>query len=126
MKRSQFRGRYKPRNPDKYTGNVHQIIWRSSWERLFMMYCDKSPNILQWSSEEVSIPYNFKDKNRNYYPDFWIKMVDEDNEVVEKLIEIKPHYQRRWSQNVAKWHEAKKYCNENNLEFVVLTEKELF
>lgn len=91
-----------------------------------MMYCDKHPNILEWNSEEMAIPYQFEGKDRNYYPDFWIRMINEDDCVVEKIIEIKPYYQKRWAQNKAKWKEAVRCCDENGYEFQVLTEKELF
>lgn len=126
MTRSQFKGRYKLRNPNKYMGNSNSIIWRSSWERLFMMYCDKKPAILKWSSEELAIPYHFAGKDRNYYPDFWIEMINDDGYIVEKLIEIKPKYQKTWKQNQAKWAEAEKYCEQNGYIFLVLTEDDLF
>ena len=126
MKRSHFKGKFTPKNPDKYSGNVKQIIYRSSWERLFMVYCDKKESILQWSSEEVKIPYIHDVKNRTYYPDFWVFMMNKNNALVEKLIEIKPHYQRTMKVNKAKWNAAEEYCKENNMEFLVMTEKELY
>lgn len=126
MKRSQFKGKFTPTNPSKYTGNVKQIVYRSSWERLFMSYCDRHPNILLWSSEEIKIPYKFESKHRTYYPDFWIAMINSQGETVEKLVEIKPYYQRGWKINKAKWEQAEQACFQNNMEFLVLTEKELF
>ena len=126
MKRSHFKGKFTPKNPEKYSGNVNQIIYRSSWERLFMVYCDKKPEIWNWSSEETKIPYIHDEKNRNYYPDFWVDMIDKDGNRVQKLIEIKPHYQRTMKVNKAKWSAAEEYCQENDMEFLVMTEKELF
>jgi hypothetical protein len=126
MKRSHFKGKFTPKNPKKYSGNVKQIIYRSSWERLFMVYCDKKENILKWSSEETKISYIHDNKNRTYYPDFWIDMIDKDGNRVQKLIEIKPHYQRTMKVNKAKWSAAEEYCQENDMEFLVMTEKELF
>ena len=38
-------------------GNPTNIIYRSSWELRVMNYFDRNPNILQWASEEFSIPY---------------------------------------------------------------------
>ena len=126
MKRSHFKGKFTPKNPEKYSGNVKQIIYRSSWERLFMVYCDKKTEIWNWSSEEVKISYIHDNKNRTYYPDFWVDMIDKDGIRVEKLIEIKPHYQRTMKVNKAKWSAAEEYCQENDMEFLVMTEKELF
>lgn len=126
MKRSHFKGKYTPKNPEKYSGNVKQIIYRSSWERLFMVYCDKKPEIWNWSSEEVKISYILDGKNRTYYPDFWVDMIDKNGNRVEKLVEIKPHYQRTMKVNKAKWSAAEEYCRDNDMEFLVMTEKELF
>ena len=126
MKRSHFKGKYTPRNPEKYSGNVNQIIYRSSWERLFMVYCDKKENILKWSSEEIKIPYIHDKKNRTYYPDFWVDMIDKNGNRVEKLVEIKPHYQRTMKVNKDKWSAATKFAQDNQMEFLVMTEKELF
>jgi cyclopropane fatty-acyl-phospholipid synthase-like methyltransferase len=126
MKRSHFKGKFTPKNPEKYFGNVKQIIYRSSWERLFMVYCDKKPEIWNWSSEEVKISYILDGKNRTYYPDFWVDMIDKNGNRVEKLVEIKPHYQRTMKVNKAKWSAAEEYCQDNNMEFLVMTEKELF
>ena len=121
-----FKGRYVPRNAWKYHGDLKQIIYRSSWERLFMVYCDKSPMILQWSSEEFKIPYIFEGKNRTYYPDFWIEYINNEGNLHSKIVEIKPHYQKKWKINKVKWAEARKFADINFMSFEVFTEKELF
>ena len=43
--------------------------------RRFMVYCDNNPNILEWGSEEIIIPYKspFLKKVHRYFPDFFIK-----------------------------------------------------
>ena len=115
MKRSHFKGKYTPKNPEKYSGNVKQIIYRSSWERLFMVYCDKKESILKWSSEEIKIPYIHDKKNRTYYPDFWVDMIDKNGNRVEKLVEIKPHYQRTMKVNKDKWSAATKFASKQLL-----------
>ena len=56
-----YTGRFVPTNPKKYKGNYTTIYYRSLWERKFMVYCDKNPNILQWGSEEIYIPYFLDD-----------------------------------------------------------------
>ena len=67
-----YKGKYKPKNPQKYKGNTENIIYRSLWERKVMVWLDKSPNIVWWTSEELAITYfNPVDKNlHKYYPDF--------------------------------------------------------
>ena len=121
-----LKGKYVLLHPEKYTGNPKRIVFRSMWERKFMLYCDKTPEVLEWSSEEIAIPYNYKDKDRNYYPDFFIKFKTDKDTVEESVIEIKPHYQRTYGQNIAKWQSAREYCKERNYTFKILTEKELF
>ena len=118
-----IRGRYRPQYPEKYNGNVNRITYRSLWERRFMLYCDRSDQIVEWSSEELHISYvGLDDKWHNYYPDFVIKTVDSRTIVIE----IKPYYQRKYKVNQAKWYYAKMFCKANDYEFKVLTEKELF
>ena len=52
-----YKGKYKPKYRSKYKGDPTKIIYRSLWERRFMVYCDENPNIIKWASEEVIIPY---------------------------------------------------------------------
>ena len=67
-----YKGKYKPKHPRKYKGDPTNIIYRSLWERKFMLYCDSSNNILEWCSEEIALPYRSPIDNRvhRYFPDF--------------------------------------------------------
>ena len=38
-------GKFKPQNPEKYKGDPMNIIFRSSWERIFCNWCDKNSKI---------------------------------------------------------------------------------
>ena len=140
-----YKGRYTPKNPKKYKGDYHNIIYRSSWERKFMVYCDNSDNILEWGSEEIIIPYlaPWDGKLHRYFPDFYIKVKQASGNTKKFIIEVKPKKQtkppkpvsrktRRWlnevktySINEAKWKHAKEWCENNNMEFKILTEEEL-
>lgn len=140
-----YKGRYKPLNPQKYIGDHTKIIYRSLWERKFMLFCDKNTNILKWSSEEIAIPYFFTidKKVHKYYVDFIIQMKDKNSQIKTYLIEIKPNKQTKqpekrkntkkyvkelveWEKNKCKWEAAKIYAKEKNWEFKILTENELF
>ena len=44
--RMAYKGKFTPKNPQKYKGNPKNIIYRSSWERRFMSYCDKTKEVL--------------------------------------------------------------------------------
>ena len=90
-----YKGKYKLINRPKYKGNPINIIYRSSWERNFMVYCDTNPNVIQWSSEEIRIPYRspIDRKVHTYYPDFWMKVKKHDDSIQQLVIEIKPKIQ---------------------------------
>ena len=42
-------GYFIPKNPDKYDGDLSQIIYRSSWEYKFLKFCDDNEKILKYS-----------------------------------------------------------------------------
>ena len=71
-----YKGRFQPSNIEKYRGDHRNIIYRSLWERKFMVYCDRNENILEWGSEEIVIPYRSPLDGRihRYFPDFYIKV----------------------------------------------------
>lgn len=143
-----YKGKYKPINPQKYKGDPTNVIYRSLLERRFMVYCDTKSHVLEWSSEEVVVPYKSPIDNRwhRYFVDFWIKYKDKTGATRTSLIEVKPHAQtieprkketgtkptRRyinevmtWGVNQAKWEAATEYCNDRKWEFKILTEKNL-
>ena len=136
-----YKGKYYPSFPRKYKGDPTNIIYRSLWERKFMVYCDKNQNILEWASEEMFVPYvsPIDKKVHRYFPDFLVKT----SSGKKVMIEIKPAIQckppkprsrktKRYLQeqltfikNISKWRAAKEYCSDNGLEFKIFTEKEL-
>ena len=87
-----YKGKYKPSYPQKYKGDPTNIIYRSLWERKFMVYCDNNERILEWGSEEIALPYRSPVDNRvhRYFPDFYIKVKESTGEIKKYLIEIKP------------------------------------
>ncbi len=87
-------GYYKLINENKYISNPTQIIYRSSLERKFCDFVDKSSKILKWGSEVVSIPYkSFDNKMHTYHMDFYIEIENKDNPngMDRILVEVKPH-----------------------------------
>ena len=90
-----YKGKFRPKNPNKYKGNPTNIIYRSLLERRFMVYLDSNPSILKWCSEEIIIPYVSPVDNRvhRYFPDFYIKYKNKNGMIVEELIEVKPFAQ---------------------------------
>ena len=135
-------GRFRPKHQSKYAGNSKNIVFRSSWERTFMQYCDENSRVLKWASEEMHIPYFFvpDGKWHRYFPDF--VMVVQTNQGQETwIVEIKPHKQtlpptgrgRRaikeaveYGRNQSKWTAADAYCRKRGWKFRVITEKTLY
>jgi hypothetical protein len=143
-----YKGKYKPINPSKYKGDPTNIVYRSLWERKLMKLLDSNPNVLEWSSEEIIVPYKSPIDGRwhRYFPDFVIRQKETDGSIKVKMIEIKPMKEvqgptpimegskqtRRYITEVAKyainshkWAAARQFCADRKWEFVILTEKEL-
>ena len=82
-----YKGRYTIKNKDKYLGDPSKVIYRSLWERNAFRWCEGTPRVKKWNSEEIVIPYYYDADKRyhKYFPD--VKMVMEDKTL---LIEIKP------------------------------------
>ena len=140
-----YKGRYSPSYPRKYKGNPSNIIYRSLWERKFMVYCDLNQNILEWGSEEIVIPYRSPIDNRvhRYFPDFYVKLKETTGKTKKYIIEVKPKRQTKppsrpkrqtkgylrevyeYARNQAKWEAAVDYCKDRLYEFKVMTEDEL-
>ena len=141
-----YKTKYLPENVTKYMGNPTKIVCRSTWERKMCKYLDNNVNVLRWASEELSIPYlsPVDNKMHKYYPDFIAEVKTKTGEVKTFLIEVKPYKQTKppvikkrktksydtnmkmYAVNEAKWEAAKKLCNDNQWEFTILTENELF
>ena len=140
--------KWKPRNPEKYVGDVNNIIARSSWEVKFMNYCDTHPEVLKYSSEELVIPYISPVDGRphRYFVDFIMLVKTRTGELKRIAVEIKPLAQTMppntqartskqrarvineamtYSINQAKWEAARAFCEKRGMSFIVLTEKEL-
>jgi hypothetical protein len=146
-----YSGKYKPKNPQKYKGNVNAITYRSLKERRVMKFFDTNPQILEWASEEIVIPYYSRvdKKHRRYFPDFWVKFFsNKDNQPIEMILEYKPKVQTQppnnkrplktskqkkrflmeqltYANNQDKWEAAIEWCKERNLVFKVITEDTL-
>ena len=137
-----YSGKFLPSNITKYRGDVRKIVYRSLWERRFMVYCDNTSAILEWGSEEVIIPYTspLDGRMHRYFPDFYIKVRQRDKTIKKMIIEVKPKIQcgppktpkrrtkryinevRTWGVNEAKWKAAIEWCVDRGMEFKILTE----
>lgn len=137
-------GIFQPKNPQKFIGKF--AIFRSSYERKFFIWADKNPNVLEWGSENIVVPYKHPadGKMHRYYVDNYV-VIKEGTQIKKYLIEIKPFAQTQppkpskkkkqstvqyeiaqWQINQAKWEAAEKFAASKNAKFLLLTEKNLF
>ena len=146
-------GLYVPANPGKYIGDINKIIFRSSWEKKFCIYCDTNADIIKWSSEPVCINYwNPVDKKeKTYNLDYFIQVHKGDGELENWFIEIKPknqyaldqkpeikgqHTEKKlkayndkmkiWITNRAKMEAGKRYAESRVYKFGTINEDFLF
>lgn len=136
-------GIYTPENPQKYAGNVKQIIYRSGWELQAMIRFDRTESVVLWNSEGLAIPYvsPLDGQQHRYFPDFLIRVRDRHGVEKTWLIEVKPFAQTQlrtpkrntrkflnevaqYSINRAKWAAAQEFCKDQGWTFRVITEKD--
>tara|TARA_R100000951_G_scaffold52340_1_gene44050 strand:+ start:55 stop:504 length:450 start_codon:yes stop_codon:yes gene_type:complete len=136
-----YKGRWKPKNIEKYAGDHNKIVFRSLWERQAFKWCDENPNIKSWHSEETVIPYRSSVDGRihRYYMDLCINW----NDGRTTLVEIKPEKQTKapkkpkrqtrrylnevktFATNISKWDAAKQFAENRGWGFEIWTEKHL-
>ena len=144
-------GLFEPKFPEKWiipktsiTGGSY-IRYMSSYEKKAFKFLDLNPGIEKISSEPFGIHYEspVDGKIHRYFPDLLVK-----TKAGRKfLVEIKPYDQtippkqpkrlttksqenyikalETFQINTNKWKAAREFCEKNNLEFIILTEKEL-
>src|SRR5215471_1602606 len=132
-------GQFKPMNPGKYVG-VQPIFFRSSWELKLMRMLDAHPNIINWASESVKIPYinPFTNKYSVYIPDFLIIYDDKDGKRIAEIVEVKPMKETLLTEargdkdkasvalNAYKWKAATEWAKHHGMRFRVMSEHNLF
>jgi len=110
------------------------------WEKWCFMWCDENNSIVEWSSEEIVIPYYYDvdKKYHRYFIDLKIKFA----EGTVLLIEIKPEKQTKppvgkrktkqyikesltYVKNMNKWNAASEYAKDRGWKFEIWTEREL-
>lgn len=132
-------GFFVPKNPGKLVGNPRPFS-RSSWELRIMTFLDSHPNVIQWGSECVKIPYvnPLTGKSTLYVPDFLIKYRDKNGLERTEMVEVKPKKETMMEAaksrrdkafvivNTAKWLAAQQWCAKHGVIFRVLNEDSIF
>lgn len=123
-KRKPKRGYFKPKNPQKYTGDSSNIVYRSGWELLVMKYLDENTNVVKWSSDGLgmdnmpteesglAVPYISPVDKRvhRYFPDFVAQVRTINGEIKTFVLEVKPKAQTVEPQK--KTRKTKQYISE--------------
>ena len=140
-----YSGKFSPKNINKYLGDPTNIWYRSLWERRVMVHLDVNPSVIEWSNEEIVIPYLSPVDNRwhRYFPDFFVSVRNKQGLVESMILEVKPKSQSKppvkkgkitkryitevmnWGVNESKWKAATEYCKAKNWQFKVITEEDL-
>lgn len=136
-----YSGKYKVANPEKYKGDIKNVVYRSMWERQVFKFLDSNASVIAWSSEEIRIPYICKTDNRAhlYHVDILVKFANN----ATYLIEIKPKWEtlpppipkrqtKRYREacmtylkNMSKWEAAHEWAKKKGIIFEVWTEDTL-
>ena len=133
-------GHYTIKNPEKYLG-LKTPRYRSSWEQVFMRFCDENPSVVKWAFESIKIPFQnpLNGKHTVYVPDFFIQYTNKGGKNIAEVIEIKPKKQTlvdaaqrsistkaAVTLNHAKWEAATRWCKQKGIKFRVVTEDDIF
>ena len=132
-------GEFIPKNPHKIVGNA-RIIFRSGWELRVMNLLDQHPNVVNWASESISIPYKspLDGRMHQYIPDFLVVYKDKTGKQRAEIVEVKPSKEAIAENakskrdksaillNTAKWGACIAWCKKNGMNFRILTEDDIF
>jgi hypothetical protein len=150
LKTGYRQGYFTPINPEKYSGDCSEIIFRSSWELKFFQFCDNTESVVLWGSESTSIKYwnPILKKEATYWVDCYMATKTPDGSIIKWLIEVKPNkylnppeepkrltekatlnyarHAKAYVINDAKFKAAQVYAKKNNMRFGIITENFLF
>lgn len=137
-----YKGKFKPKNKNKYVGDVNNIVYRSLWERNAFRWVDSNDSIVAWNSEETVIPYicETDKKVHRYFLDLWFKTKDGETYIIEikpKKETVPPKKPKGGSRqkylsesltyvkNQSKWEAAQQYAQSKGWHFQIWTEDTL-
>ena len=143
-------GTYKVKNKDKYVGDLESVIYRSSYERAFCVFCDGADHVVKWESEPFAIPYisQVDKRTHSYFVDYYARIRNANGEERDYLVEVKPKSRlvkptypkpatskriatfneqaKEYIRNLSKFAAARAYALSIGYEFLIVTEDHLF
>lgn len=133
-----YQGKFTPTNPDKYSGDLNNIVYRSRWEKLVFKWLDRQPHVAKWVSEEVVVPYICETDSRPHR--YFVDVAFTTTDGTTYLVEIKPERETKkpvkkgkkkavqlregltYIKNQSKWKAAAQYAKQNGAKFEIWTE----
>lgn len=123
-------GYFYPKNKEKFKGKEPFAIYRSGLELKYFQILDRNPNVIEWGSEEIVVPYLLNNQWHRYYIDLFV-VFKSGEEIKKYFIELKPYAQTvppewkprkrkssfiyeslEWNKNQAKWKYAESYAKQ--------------
>ena len=93
---------------------------RSSYETKYVAMLEADDDVIKFEYEPFAIDYEHDGIIKGYTPDF---LVHRKNKT--ELVEVKPSRMITLERNPAKFEAAERHCLAEDIDFVVVTEKEL-
>lgn len=98
-----------------------KVKCQGSWERIYIESLEVRNDVVEFRKDKIRLPYVLDNENRVYIVDFLVMFSSGKKE----LVEVKPLNLTETEENKAKFAAARKWCEENNATFVIVTEKEI-
>jgi len=125
IQRALERGNYADKKFKKGTYSspkAGDIKYDSSYEERAYEILDALPEVGAYSKCNFYLKYQLEDGTHRYIPD--IKVFYTDKSI--SIIEVKPAYQLKTAECLAKFAVGRAYAEKNNMKFKVWSEKDLF
>jgi predicted nuclease of restriction endonuclease-like (RecB) superfamily len=103
------------------TKMFRMIPWESTLERDFIKLLDFDQSVTYFEFQPMRIDYAYQGKKLKYYPDFLIQKSDSKS----YLYEVKAFEKTKDERNKIKFQVGRKYCQEKNMTYVVVSEKDI-
>lgn len=98
-----------------------EIEYLSSYEKDFLSICENSKYIVGLEIPDP-IKYKFNNEVHRYYPDFLLEL----DSGFKVMVEVKANNLLNDKKVIMKRLYAKKWCKENNIKYITLTEKDIY
>jgi len=123
-------------------GILNQRILKSTVATRLTLFIGRYGNESSWCSVTITLTY-YSGEVRRYYPDFYIKVREKFGDIAKYIIEVKPKKQTQppneknkrtasyrnaaltYAKNQTKWSAAREYCEDRQMNFLILTEDHL-